>query len=79
MRFDHVVTLCDKVREVCPEWPHHPAVAHWSLPDPALGGESDDATYPAFERLAEELETRIGFLLAQLAEPIPNEEAAHAR
>jgi ArsR family transcriptional regulator, arsenate/arsenite/antimonite-responsive transcriptional repressor / arsenate reductase (thioredoxin) len=79
MRFDHVVTLCDKVREVCPEWPNHPAVAHWSIPDPALSGESDAATYPAFERVAEELDTRIGFLLAQLAETTTNEEAAHGR
>jgi protein-tyrosine-phosphatase/DNA-binding transcriptional ArsR family regulator len=64
--FDHVITLCDKVREVCPEFPKHPQLAHWSIADPAAGGGSDDATYPAFERTVEELETRIGFLLPQL-------------
>jgi len=79
MRFDRVVTLCDKVREVCPEWPSHPELAHWSIPDPALGGESDEVTYPAFERLAEELEARIGFLLVQLAETTTDEENTHAR
>ena len=77
MRFDHVITLCDRVREVCPEFPKHPATAHWSIPDPALEGDSDDATYPAFERTAQELETRIGFLLPQLIAPTNNEETAH--
>ena len=78
MRFDHVITLCDRVREVCPEFPRHPAIAHWSIPDPALEGDSDDATYPAFERVAQELESRIGFLLPQLIAPIEQQETAHA-
>ena len=64
--FDHVITLCDRVREVCPEFPKHPTLVHWSIADPALEGDSDDATLPAFERTAQELETRIGFLLPQL-------------
>jgi hypothetical protein len=34
-------------------------VAHWSIPDPA----SDEAGYPAFLRTADELTTRIQFLL----------------
>jgi protein-tyrosine-phosphatase len=75
--FDHVITLCDKVREVCPEFPKRPALAHWSMADPSLEGNSDDATYPAFERTAEELETRIGFLLPQLT-TATHEETSHA-
>jgi len=65
--FDHVVTLCDKVREVCPEFPGHPGYVHWSIADPAAGGGSDEQTYPRFRQLVAELETRIGFLLAGLA------------
>jgi hypothetical protein len=38
---------------------------HWSLPDPAAG-EGGLAGYPAFERTAAELDTRIGFLLPVL-------------
>jgi protein-tyrosine-phosphatase len=68
-RFDVVITLCDRVREVCPEFPSHPDLVHWSIPDPSLEGPSNQATYPAFERTAAELETRIGFLLHQLDEP----------
>jgi protein-tyrosine-phosphatase/DNA-binding transcriptional ArsR family regulator len=68
-RFDLVITLCDRVREVCPDFPSHPELVHWSVPDPALEGPNDRATYPAFERTAKELEMRIGFLLQLLNEP----------
>ena len=64
-RFDLVVSLCDRVREVCPEFPAHPESIHWSIPNPAARG-SDDASYPLFRQTASELETRIGFLLAAL-------------
>ena len=61
--FDAVITLCDRVREVCPEFPSNPELVHWSLPDPALGGPTDRDSYPAFERTAAELWTRIHFRL----------------
>jgi len=64
--FDSVVTLCDRVREVCPEFPGDPQTIHWSIPDPAGEPGSDADTYPAFERTAVELETRIRFLLHRI-------------
>ena len=60
-RFDAVITLCDRVREVCPEFPYSPELVHWSVPDPALEGATNRASYPAFERTAAELATRISF------------------
>jgi ArsR family transcriptional regulator, arsenate/arsenite/antimonite-responsive transcriptional repressor / arsenate reductase (thioredoxin) len=63
-RFDYVITLCDRVREVCPEFPGHPGYVHWSIPDPAAASGSGEGTYPAFEQMAAELEIRIGFWLA---------------
>jgi protein-tyrosine-phosphatase/DNA-binding transcriptional ArsR family regulator len=69
-RFDHVVTLCDRVREVCPEFPDHPDVAHWSIADPAREGDGDEGTYPAFQRTATELAGRVSFLL-ELIERTP--------
>jgi protein-tyrosine-phosphatase/DNA-binding transcriptional ArsR family regulator len=57
-RFDHVISLCDRVREVCPEFPGAPEMIHWSVPDPARDGRR-----AAFERTAAELETRIRFLI----------------
>ena len=81
-RFDHVITLCDRVREVCPEFPSHPNLVHWSLPNPADSQRPDEATYPDFELTAVELETRIGFLLASLdpsaPSPASTEETRHA-
>jgi protein-tyrosine-phosphatase len=76
-RFDYVITLCDRVREVCPEFPFHPNVVHWSVPDPAVDGLANRTTYPAFERLATELEGRIGFLL-QLLDDQHDWRSAHA-
>jgi protein-tyrosine-phosphatase len=64
-RFDWVISLCDRVREVCPEFPGHPEVIHWSIANPATG-DADDVTYPLFQQTAAELVTRIGFLLAAL-------------
>jgi ArsR family transcriptional regulator, arsenate/arsenite/antimonite-responsive transcriptional repressor / arsenate reductase (thioredoxin) len=69
-RFDLVITLCDKAREHCPEFPGHPGLIHWSMPDPAAA-DGDLAGYPAFERTAAELETRIRFLLPVLREFSP--------
>lgn len=62
-RFDYVITLCDRVREVCPEFPGHPDVIHWSIPDPARADGNEMETYAAFKRTADELATRIAFLM----------------
>lgn len=62
-KFDYVVTLCDKVREVCPEFPGGPERIHWSIAEPALEGETDEQSYPAFQRTASEIESRVRFLL----------------
>jgi ArsR family transcriptional regulator, arsenate/arsenite/antimonite-responsive transcriptional repressor / arsenate reductase (thioredoxin) len=67
-RFDWVISLCDKVREVCPEFPGHPETVHWSIPDPAAGQIDDEASYPAFRATADELEVRVGFLLAVITD-----------
>ena len=61
-RFDYVVSLCDRVREVCPDFPGAPAMVHWSIADPAAEAADQDS-YQAFVRTADELNTRIQFLL----------------
>lgn len=68
-RFDHVISLCDKVREVCPEFPGHPGLVHWSMPDPSAAGDTAEASHSAFSRAADELSIRIGFLVQDLAHP----------
>ncbi|MCM4078771.1 arsenate reductase/protein-tyrosine-phosphatase family protein [Paractinoplanes hotanensis] len=64
--FDRVITLCDKVKEVCPDFPGDAVRAHWSIAEPA--------DLPAFEQVADELARRIGFLLHTLA--VPSKEAS---
>lgn len=61
--FDYVITLCDKAREVCPEFGRHSRRVHWSIADPATAGETGRAGYPAFRRTATEIDTRIRNLL----------------
>lgn len=70
-RFDLVVTLCDRVREVCPEFPGRPPTVHWSIADPA----TDPHGREAFDRVAADLAERIEFLLHSLA-ATPTSEAS---
>ncbi|WP_422773089.1 ArsR family transcriptional regulator [Plantactinospora sp. WMMC1484] len=65
-RFDYVVTLCDKAREVCPDFPDHPRRVHWSVPDPDAFGDTDQASFPAFQRTAADIDTRVRHLLPVL-------------
>ncbi|MFB4320593.1 ArsR family transcriptional regulator [Actinomadura sp. 21ATH] len=63
-RFDHVITLCDKAREVCPEFGDSARRVHWSIPDPATAGRTEHA---AFIGAADDIDTRIRHLLPVLA------------
>jgi ArsR family transcriptional regulator, arsenate/arsenite/antimonite-responsive transcriptional repressor / arsenate reductase (thioredoxin) len=65
-RFGYVITLCDRLREICPEFPGPAEVIHWSIPDP--GAEGDSEAYLAFRAVAADLRTRIGFLLARISD-----------
>ncbi len=64
--FDHVITLCDRVREVCPEFPGHPEAIHWSIPDPSRVAGTDEETYPTFREIADELAVRIRFFIRRI-------------
>ena len=73
-RVDYVISLCDRVREICPEFPGTPREIHWSVRDPAREPGTADETLPAFERTAAELETRIGFLLEAIKHTTDSQE-----
>lgn len=74
-RFDYVITLCDKVREVCPDVGEPGALVHWSVPDPATADPSEPTDYQKFVRAAVEIDTRVRHLLTTL----PLKEAQHDR
>jgi len=63
--WDYVITVCDRAKESCPIFPGRPALAHWSLPDPAEV-EGDAVTKrAAFRASFVEISRRIDLLLAQ--------------
>jgi|SRR5580693_5317196 protein-tyrosine-phosphatase/DNA-binding transcriptional ArsR family regulator len=66
IRFDRVVTVCDRAREACPTFPGDPQLCHWSVPDPAAVPGRIGARRTAFRAAAADLERRIGHLLARL-------------
>ena len=73
-RFDYIISLCDRVREICPEFPGTPQAIHWSVRDPVREPGTDGETLPAFEQAAAELETRIGFLLEAIKHTTDSQE-----
>lgn len=64
--FDVVITVCDRVREICPAFPGETHTRHWSLPDP-LAVVNEDAQAAAFEHTAAVLTSRIRYFLADYA------------
>lgn len=72
-RFDRIITLCDKVREICPEFPGSPRTAHWSVPDPSAPGADDATNDRRIAEVVDDIDDRVTLLLAELATPPPSE------
>jgi ArsR family transcriptional regulator, arsenate/arsenite/antimonite-responsive transcriptional repressor / arsenate reductase (thioredoxin) len=66
MSFDRIITLCDRVREVCPSFPGDPVRLHWSLPNPALVQGPEAVRIQVFRDQADQLAQRIRLLLTTL-------------
>jgi len=69
--FDYVITLCDRVREICPQFPGQHEPVHWSIADPGLQEGTAEETYPVFQAVAADLSTRIRFFV-QLIRNVPS-------
>jgi protein-tyrosine-phosphatase len=68
--FDYVITVCDRAREDCPVLPKNTHQIHWSLPDPVAVDDKvagEGAQYRAFEQTAQQLVTRIRYLLVSIS------------
>jgi arsenate reductase len=57
--FDHVITVCDQARQVCPVFPGQYNSLHWDLEDPAEVAGSDAEKADAFRRTYAQLATLI--------------------
>jgi protein-tyrosine-phosphatase len=64
--FDYVITVCDRVREVCPTFPDAIATIHWSIPDPVTSGENAKARQRILQDIALDLEQRIRYFLMRV-------------
>ncbi len=64
VKFDFVITVCDRARETCPVWPGQPIIAHWGAPDPALASGTDEEVFEQFRQVAMILKRRIDLLCA---------------
>ena len=59
VKFDFVITVCDKARESWPVWPGQPVIAHWGSEDPdAAVGE--EAQRHAIRKAGLEIYRRLG-------------------
>ena len=57
--FDHVITLCDDARAVCPVFPGADQSLHWGYQNPLAGTITDEDRIAAFERVFTLLGERI--------------------
>jgi ArsR family transcriptional regulator, arsenate/arsenite/antimonite-responsive transcriptional repressor / arsenate reductase (thioredoxin) len=64
--FDRILTLCDRVLEVCPTFPGDPERIHWSFANPAAVEGTEDERYHAFKQVGLQLMTRIQLFLILL-------------
>lgn len=74
--FHHVITVCDRIREICPVFANDPEKVHWSLPDPVEITDPDEQ-WRAFQSTGDELRVRITSFLQRhglaIASPIPHD------
>jgi arsenate reductase len=63
VKFDFVITVCDKARESCPVWPGQPIIAHWGSEDPD-DVEGEEEKRKAVKKLSLEIYRRLGLFTA---------------
>ena len=68
--WDCVITVCDRARETRPVFPRARRTLHWSVPDPAAAGGSEDERLEAFRAAREDLRGRIEAFVQAGAGPI---------
>ena len=63
VKFDFVITVCDKARESCPVWPGQTVIAHWGSEDPDAA-QGDESQRRAIKKVGVEIYRRLGLFTA---------------
>ena len=62
--WDAVITVCDRAKEVCPNFASQPALAYWGMPDPSEVTGTYEERSRAFDDIVIDASRRIDLLLA---------------
>ncbi len=65
VRFDYVVTVCDRAKETCPIFPGARTILHWSFDDPAAATGPAEERRRVFRRVRDEIADRIRRFLTE--------------
>ena len=66
-RFDWVITVCDRAREACPNFPGGDRTLHWGFDDPAEASGSEEERIAVFRRVRDEIRDRLDGWLTESA------------
>ncbi|MCS7228762.1 MAG: arsenate reductase ArsC [Candidatus Kryptonium sp.] len=57
--FDYVITVCDRAKEVCPNFPGQVRKIHWSFEDPAEARGTREERMKVFRKVRDEIKEHI--------------------
>ncbi len=57
--FDYVITVCDKAKESCPNFPGEVKKIHWSFEDPAEATGTEEERLKVFRKVRDEIKEHI--------------------
>ena len=77
--WDLVITVCDRARESCPNFPRRVEQVHWSFQDPAGATGDEEHRLKVFRLVRDEITRRIDlFVAAQLKQVVEERKAGKA-
>ena len=77
-KMDFIITVCDNAAgEVCPIWPGQPISAHWGFEDPAAAQGSDEDKRRVFEKVYQQIMSRVHVFLSLPLEMLDKSAIQH--
>ena len=57
--FDYIITVCDKAKEACPNFPGKSIKLHWSFEDPAEVQGNEETKMKTFKKVRDQIKEKI--------------------